>query len=1220
MEKLKKTLRLSLLLAWLFCYPAFLLAPFFEPPTFSDSSAYIKSWVESASGFKSLAEGTRVVEQVLNRDVKEWRVKQIAKIDSQLKEVREKKAEGLKKLEIPKKYLEAELFKLRHAVQMAEASGTGADDSAKKILRLYDERLQVMVTTSTVWITSIGFLEEHLGLLQHHADDVIYLGADLGNKVVYRIDEYNHLEYQIELVDEQIKEVEDARPKVERERNGLQTILASLYKESTAKERELKALKNDAKNDLLEAEYNLLKDKETLFELRLQKSALEKSKIEDEITLLKYQKSRLVELLGNARRSLAVDSDDVTKAKVEKDEQDAFFIHERTRVETVRNEKEIEYERARQRHEATKTQVASLRALGKDATPEGVMLQARELLDKNMCGALAAQIAFLDLDISFASAELSLKNFNLKSLEMRFKLTAEDLKIAGWIDEISAHKKLLEDEVETLIIRKNKANSALPKMQEELDRLKKKQLELSDGGSAVFLGYDDALKSTMHYIFEAKEAVRLQVAQTQRFEVRAAELLRLYQRTLKKYISLLGELEAKRVSVDIWRRAPRGLTLALLLKAGDDIQTFAHDCIAGARDMLNFRALLSTLSLGLLAGFFLTILVFWAGRLSVRMLLVLIRRRLQLFISYQKGTFVFWYLNVVLLFVDALLRQFHIVFPTVFSYLHLRFCLDYMGVVKPLYNVFLLSSACLVVIGLLMYVAADFIAELRVLNARLSYFFFSERSQRRILLLLNIMFHSSAIAIPLRAALVLYGARYESLPILIFAMYSLAVTIVLAFFFEKDDFINLVTGRSPFWLAVREMIDDYFYPVFFFALSLCLLANPYIGYVRLAWYLAMFIPSSVAVMWFAAKLYGMLRNQVVWIFIEERDDELAERFEHAKVYYGFFVTMSFCALLFFMVGVLSKIWGFQYSFGQLWTALSEEWVVPIGQNAYVGLLHVLTLYAFLTGGYLASTCVNRFVLAKIFDVFGTEPGAQNTFLRIFHVVVLITSVMLGCTFVGLAFVVIWLMPFIVLVGGFGAKDLVADFVAGLLILLERQIEIGHFITAENMKGTVHKISARSTIIRTQQNYFVVIPNRTLISHSIINWGAGRFSVGFELTVTVGYESDPEVIIAILRKILNAHALILRVPAPSVRLENFSQHGADYFVRAFVSIRKVREQWEVAGDIRVAVYKAFRDRGIVFPYPRLIMYKKNNQPDDAGSFFKVKFDETPDDAQGRRSEQ
>lgn len=92
MKKFEKNLWIRFLFGLILCLPAFLFStPLFEPPVFGDSSSYIKSWVESASGFKSLAEGSRAVERVLNRDVKEWRIKQIANLDARVKDARERK-------------------------------------------------------------------------------------------------------------------------------------------------------------------------------------------------------------------------------------------------------------------------------------------------------------------------------------------------------------------------------------------------------------------------------------------------------------------------------------------------------------------------------------------------------------------------------------------------------------------------------------------------------------------------------------------------------------------------------------------------------------------------------------------------------------------------------------------------------------------------------------------------------------------------------------------------------------------------------------------------------------------------------------------------------------------------------------------------------------------------------------------------------------------------
>ncbi len=1212
MKRLKEFKLNYFFLALITLFGTSLEAPLFESSLFGDSTSYIKSWVESATGFKSLAEGTRAFEQVLSRDIQSWRFDQIQAIDRLRTETIAKKAEILKKLENPRKYLEEELA--RHSYSESGLSEFAElDRNTQNLMDLYDERLQIINSMQSALSNLVSVVDAQLAFLRSHSDEIIFEGADLASKVIYKISEYNYIDNKIEVVDGLIREAEKARAKVESERSSRQNAVNALRKESAAKERELRSVKNDVRNDLVEAEDNLLRDKVFLEELRVQESLFEKSKVEDEITILKFQKSRFVELLARARRNLAIDSDDIARAK--RDSQDSTTMSERARTE-LKNRKDSERDRIRQAHEATRVRLSSVRALGREGTAEGLKVQAQEACEKSAYDDLTTQIALLDLEANFSAAEAAAKLFNYKSVDIRFKLSSEDAKIEGWIDELSNQKRILEGEAAVVQRKRNDGPGFILRAQEELDRLERRLLDLAGLESTIFSGDDEKYREVEKCLKDAIAHVKSQINKTQEFDVRAVELERVYSRMLRKHITLLGELEAQRVSLDIWRRSNRGLSLALLTKAVDEIQVFAHDAIAKAYGVLDIIHAVRNTSGMVFLGFLIALALGIVGYFGTRFFLVFLRRRLQLFISYQKGTFVFWYLNVVLLLIDALLRHYFVLYPLIFVTFHLKIGVDYFGLFTALFSGFGLIVSCATTMGILIYVATDFISELRVLNARLSYFFFSERSQKRILLLLNILLYSSAIAIPLRASLLVLGSTYEALPTLVFALYSLAVTIVLAFFFEKDDFTNLVSGRSPMFIWLREAIDTYFYPVFAFALALCLMANPYVGYVRLAWYLAAFVPGSLATIWIATKLYGMMRNQVLWIFIEERDDELAERFEHAKVYYGFLITMTFFGLVFLMIGGLSYFWGLRYDFAYLWMCLTEEWVIHLDPGVRVGCIEILTLYSFLTGGYFASTCINKFVLAKVFEVFGTEAGAQNTFLRIFHVLTLIVSVMLGCIAIGLVKAVLWMLLAIGLAGFFGAKDLVADFVAGLLILLERQIEIGHYITAEGMRGTVHRISARSTIIRTQQNYFVVIPNRTLISHSIVNWGAGRFSVGFELSLSVGYENDPEMIIAILRKILNAHALVLRVPAPTVRLENFSQNAADYFVRAFVSIRKVREQWEVASDIRIAVYKAFREKGIVFPYPRLVMYQNNNQPDDAHSFFKVRFDESPDDMQGR----
>jgi small-conductance mechanosensitive channel len=436
--------------------------------------------------------------------------------------------------------------------------------------------------------------------------------------------------------------------------------------------------------------------------------------------------------------------------------------------------------------------------------------------------------------------------------------------------------------------------------------------------------------------------------------------------------------------------------------------------------------------------------------------------------------------------------------------------------------------------------------------------------------------------------------------------------VVLLLFFSKEEVLAIVPSGHWVWTLIRPKIDKYYNVISFFVMGLFILNNPYVGYASLAWYLLAFIPISVAVIYGAALIHHYLRQQSLNFFVEERDEELEDRFEYAKMYYGFFVIISFFVLFFGTFALLSKVWNLPYTPSRLWYLFSQEWVLPLEFGKF-GLVEFITVVIFLFCGYVISSVGKHFVISRILDIFNAEDGARNTFSRIFHYTVVMLSFIAGCFYVGLSYFVLPLIVALLALIGFGAKDMVTDFAAGLLILLERHIEIGHFIKTPVIRGTIYSISARTTTIRTAQNYFVFIPNRELISKPIVNWGCGRFSVGFEMKIEVSYDNNPEHVMSVIKKMLYAHPLVLRVPPAVIRVDDFCDSGILYFTRAFVSIRKVREQWDVASELRVALYKAFTDEGISMPYPRrVIQYDPRPVAPDVppSKGLSIMFDEEP----------
>ncbi len=90
--------------------------------------------------------------------------------------------------------------------------------------------------------------------------------------------------------------------------------------------------------------------------------------------------------------------------------------------------------------------------------------------------------------------------------------------------------------------------------------------------------------------------------------------------------------------------------------------------------------------------------------------------------------------------------------------------------------------------------------------------------------------------------------------------------------------------------------------------------------------------------------------------------------------------------------------------------------------------------------------------------------------------------------------------------------------------------------------------------------------------------------------------------------------VLKVPAAIVRLDEFSEYGMVFFSRAFLSARKVRDQWDIAAAMRVEIMKALKTHGIELSYPHLILQALTKTGNPVNN-FSLKLDEdinNPDD--------
>ncbi|MBO0764240.1 MAG: mechanosensitive ion channel family protein [Hyphomicrobiaceae bacterium] len=168
--------------------------------------------------------------------------------------------------------------------------------------------------------------------------------------------------------------------------------------------------------------------------------------------------------------------------------------------------------------------------------------------------------------------------------------------------------------------------------------------------------------------------------------------------------------------------------------------------------------------------------------------------------------------------------------------------------------------------------------------------------------------------------------------------------------------------------------------------------------------------------------------------------------------------------------------------------------------------------------------------------------------------------------------------------GFGLQSIVNNFVSGLILLIERPLKVGDRVVVGDQQGYVRRISVRATEIETFDRASVIVPNSELIMGRLINWSHRDWRGAASVRVAVASGCDPDQVIAILTKCAEDHPLVLPNPAPGATLESFGDSALTFNLR--ISLGDIDKANAVQSDLRIAILKALRDRGIKLPANQL----------------------------------
>ena len=213
-----------------------------------------------------------------------------------------------------------------------------------------------------------------------------------------------------------------------------------------------------------------------------------------------------------------------------------------------------------------------------------------------------------------------------------------------------------------------------------------------------------------------------------------------------------------------------------------------------------------------------------------------------------------------------------------------------------------------------------------------------------------------------------------------------------------------------------------------------------------------------------------------------------------------------------------------------------------------------------------------------------DKGARIAFGSLVRYALVILGILLTCEFLGISWSSAqWLAAAFSFGLAFGLQEIIANFVSGLILQLERPVRVGDAVKIGNLEGIVTRTQIRATTIRLWDRSEMIVPNKEFVTKALINWTLTDSKRRLEIPLRVEYGTSVQEVKKVLFKVAEQYPEVLKSPPPRVLLLEFGEDALKFELRVFVDFG---QGLKIKDQLLVAVDQAFHDAGIKFALPQL----------------------------------
>ena len=268
--------------------------------------------------------------------------------------------------------------------------------------------------------------------------------------------------------------------------------------------------------------------------------------------------------------------------------------------------------------------------------------------------------------------------------------------------------------------------------------------------------------------------------------------------------------------------------------------------------------------------------------------------------------------------------------------------------------------------------------------------------------------------------------------------------------------------------------------------------------------------------------------------------------------------------------------------------LRETWdyvlaTAPDGQAVTIG--QILSVVLLLFFGYFASKFFG-FLLGRRLATTNLRPDVIHILKRIafFALIVLVVITALGL--LGIPLTAFAFATGAIAIGvGFGAQNIINNFISGWILMAERPIRIDDFIEIDDTYGAVESIGNRSTRIRRTDGVHLLVPNSLLLERTVVNWTLIDREVRTIVRVGVEYGSPVKKVAELILQAVTEQSDVKTEPHPNVVFEDFGDSSLVFDAYFWCDVGGEKFLREIRSAIRFRIDELFKNNGIVIAFPQ-----------------------------------